>query len=93
VKEVAAMLKAIRAQEDRVAARQKAVQVSAKLKEMKVADAPALVVAGIEETLYYYVFPREHWRSLRTNNPWSASCATYDEERAPWERFRMGSRR
>jgi hypothetical protein len=23
----------------------------------------------IEETLYYYVFPREHWRSLRTNNP------------------------
>jgi hypothetical protein len=30
VKEVAAMLKAIRAQEDRVAARQKADQVSAK---------------------------------------------------------------
>jgi hypothetical protein len=28
-----------------------------------------LVVAGIEETLYYYAFPREHWRSLRTNNP------------------------
>ena len=35
----------------------------------EVADAAALVVAGIEETLYYYVFPREHWRSLRTNNP------------------------
>src|SRR5437660_961892 len=27
------------------------------------------VVAGIEETLYYYAFPREHWRCLRTNNP------------------------
>src|SRR6202047_1798138 len=69
VKEVAAMLKAIHAQEDRAAARQKAEQVVAKLKEMKLADAAALVVAGIEETLYYYTFPREHWRSLRTNNP------------------------
>lgn len=27
----------------------------------------ALMVAGIEETLYYYAFPREHWDSLRTN--------------------------
>jgi putative transposase len=27
------------------------------------------VRAGIEETLFYYLFPREHWRSLRTNNP------------------------
>jgi Transposase, Mutator family len=69
VKEVAAMLKAIHAQEDRAAARQKAEQVAAKLKEMKLADAAALVVAGIEETLYYYAFPREHWRCLRTNNP------------------------
>jgi transposase-like protein len=69
VKEVAAMLKAIHAQEDRAAARQKAEQVTAKLKEMKLADAAAIVAAGIEETLYYYTFPREHWRSLRTNNP------------------------
>jgi putative transposase len=28
-----------------------------------------LVVAGVEEALYYYAFPREHWRSLRTINP------------------------
>src|SRR6266481_72885 len=42
VKEVAAMLKAIHAQEDRAAARQKAE-----------------LVAGIEETLYYYAFPRD----------------------------------
>jgi putative transposase len=69
VKEVAAMLKAIHVQEDRAAARQKAEQVAAKLREMKLADAAALVVAGIEETLYYYAFPREHWRCLRTNNP------------------------
>ena len=51
VKEVAAMLKAIHAQEDRAAARQKAEQVAAKLKEMKLADAAALVLSGIEETL------------------------------------------
>ena len=69
VKEVAAMLKAIHAQEDRAAARQKAEQVAAKLKEMKLADAAEHVRTGIEETLYYYAFPREHWRSLRTNNP------------------------
>ena len=32
-------------------------------------DAAGLVLAGIDETLYYYVFPRERWRCLRTNNP------------------------
>ena len=69
VKEVAAMLKAIHAQEDRAAARQKAEQVTTKLQEMKLANAADLVRAGIEETLFYYAFPREHWRSLRTNNP------------------------
>jgi transposase-like protein len=69
VKEVAAMLKAIHAQEDRTAARQKAEQVTTKLQEMKLANAADLVRAGIEETLFYYAFPREHWRSLRTNNP------------------------
>jgi putative transposase len=68
-KEVAAKLKTIHAQADRVAARQKAEQVVAKLKEMKLTDAVALVVAGVEETLYCYAFPREQWRSLRTINP------------------------
>jgi putative transposase len=69
VREVAAMLKAIHAQEDREAARQKAPQVVAKLREMKLGKAAELVEAGIEETLSYYEFPREHWRCLRTNNP------------------------
>ena len=64
-KEVAAMLKAIHAQEDQAAARYKAEQVTTKLKEMKLANAADLVRAGIEETLFYYAFPREHWRSLR----------------------------
>jgi hypothetical protein len=43
----------------RAAARQKVEQVAAKLREMKLADAGALVVPGIEETWYYYAFPRE----------------------------------
>src|SRR6266849_2236655 len=60
VKEAAAMLKAIHAQEDRGATRQKAEQVVAKLKEMKLADAAEHVGIRIEEMLYYYAFPGEH---------------------------------
>ena len=69
VKQVAAMLKAIHAQEDGEAAKEKARLVAAKLREMKLAKAAEIVEAGIDETLSYYSFPSEHWRSLRTNNP------------------------
>jgi transposase-like protein len=69
VKEVAAMLKAIHAQEDRDAAREKARLVIEKLRAMKLRDAAELIEAGVEETLSYYAFPSEHWRCLRTNNP------------------------
>jgi transposase-like protein len=69
VAEVAAMLKAIHAQEDAAAARQKAQQVVGKLRKLKLAKAAELVAAGIGETLSDYEFPREHWRCLRTNNP------------------------
>jgi transposase-like protein len=69
VKEVAAMLKAIHAQEDATAAREKATQIIEKLKAMKLARAAEIVAEGVEETLSYYSFPSEHWRSLRTNNP------------------------
>jgi len=69
VREAAAMLKAIHAQEDREAARAKAAQVVAKLREMRLAGAADLLAAGVEETLSYYAFPSEHWRSIRTNNP------------------------
>jgi putative transposase len=68
-KEVAAMLKAIHAQEDREAARHKAKAVAEKLEALRLPKAAALVRDGIEETLAYMAFPREHWRSLRTNNP------------------------
>jgi len=69
VKEAAAMLKAIHAQEDRHAAKEKAAQVVEKLRAMKLAKAAEIVENGIEETLSYYALPPEHWRCLRTNNP------------------------
>jgi transposase-like protein len=69
VRPVAAMLKAIHASEDRASARTKVVQVVAKLREMKLPAAAALVATGCEETFSYYAFPSEHQRSLRTNNP------------------------
>ena len=62
------MLKAIHAQEDRQAAREKAAAVVAKLRTMKLPKASQAVAEGIEETLSYMSFPREHWTRLRTNN-------------------------
>ena len=66
---VAAMLKAIHAQEDRAAAEEKILAVVKKLREMKLNKASRLVEKGAHETLSYYAFPSQHWRSLRTNNP------------------------
>ena len=68
-RKVAAMLKAIHAQEDREAARVKVRMVTEKLKELKLGKAAALVEGGAEETFSYYDFPQTHWRSIRTNNP------------------------
>jgi transposase-like protein len=67
--EVTAMLKAIHAQEDRAAALAKGAAVVEKLEAMKLTKAAATVRDGLDETLSYMRFPREHWRSLRTNNP------------------------
>lgn len=69
VKDVAAMLKAIHAQEDREAAEEKVAAVVRKLKAMKLNQAAKIVEQGAAETLSYYDFPSQHWRSLRTNNP------------------------
>lgn len=69
VKDVAAMLKAIHAQEDRAAAEKKAGDVVEKLRTMKLAKAASMVEADAHETLSYYSFPSEHWRKIRTNNP------------------------
>ena len=69
VREVAAMLKAIHAQEDKQAATDKAHVVINKLKEMRLAKAAQIVEEGYLETLSYYAYPDTHWRQLRTNNP------------------------
>lgn len=69
VRAVAAMLKAIHAQEDRGAAKRKLEEVVEKLVTLRLDSAAKLVNDGGEETLRYYSFPSEHWRNLRTNNP------------------------
>lgn len=68
-REVAAMLKAIHAQEDKAAATAKGRDVVEKLRVMKLAKAADLVSESLEETLGYMKFPEEHWRRIRTNNP------------------------
>jgi transposase-like protein len=68
VKEVAAMLKAIHAQEDRAAALAKGVVIADKLEGMRLFKAARVLREGIAETLSYMSFPREHWTRLRTNN-------------------------
>lgn len=68
VKLVAAMLKAIHAQEDLASAKEKASAVVRKLREMKLPKAAEKVETGVEETLSYMHFPREHWMKIRTNN-------------------------
>ena len=69
VRRVAAMPKAIHAQESRSAAKAKAHDVVKKLKDMKLAAAAELAASGIDETLTYYAFPSQHWLKIRTNNP------------------------
>ena len=69
VKEIAAMLKAIHAQENREEAVKKAGSVAKKLEMMKLGKAARLLSEGIQETLSYYAFPAEHHRRIRTNNP------------------------
>lgn len=69
VKEVAAMVKAIHAQEDREAALKKASDVKAKLLVMGLKEAAKVMEEGVEETLTYMSFAQEHWTKIRTNNP------------------------
>ena len=62
------MLKAIHAQKDKAAARQKAALVAEKLRAMKLGRIASFVETSVEETLSYMDFPYEHWSRLRTNN-------------------------
>lgn len=67
-KAAAGMLKAIYAQESREAALSKAAMVADKLESMRLSKAAETLREGVEETLSYYYFPREHWIRIRTNN-------------------------
>ena len=68
-KEVALMLKAVHAQEDKEAARRKSAEVISKLRAQRLDKAARIVESGSDETLSYYDFPVAHWRHIRTNNP------------------------
>jgi transposase-like protein len=68
IPKVAAMLKAIHAQEDRKACIEKALQVADKLRQMKLTKAADLVANSIEDTLTYTLYPQPYWRRIRTNN-------------------------
>jgi putative transposase len=68
-KQVAAMLRAVHAQEDRKAAQVKAEAVVEKLTLMRLTTAAKMIREGTPETLSYMAFPREYWTRLRTNNP------------------------
>ena len=69
VKEIAAMLKAIHAQEDKDAALQKRDLVVEKLYKMKLRKASKHVAEDAAETLSYMNYPSTHWKKIRTNNP------------------------
>ena len=69
VRDIAKMLKAIHAQENRRAAAEKMAAVIAELKAMKLTKAAELLEESGHETLTYYGFPDSHWIKLRTNNP------------------------
>lgn len=67
-RKVAAMLKAIHAQESFDASMRKADDVAEELEKMRLREAARCVREGIVETLAYTRFPMEHWRRIRTNN-------------------------
>jgi len=62
-KEVALMLKAVHAQEDKEAARRKSVEVISKLRAQRLEKAARIVESGCDETLSYYDFPNDFPRS------------------------------
>ena len=69
LRKVAAMLKAIHAQESRKTAQEKTESVVEELRKMKLPNAAGILEEGIGETLTYYSYPDTHWRKIRTNNP------------------------
>lgn len=69
MRKVAAMRKAIHAQEERATAESKARDVVAKLSAASLRKAADLVERSVVEALSYYAFPEPHWRRIGTDNP------------------------
>lgn len=68
VREVSHMLKAIHAQESRVAVDRKARAIIDDLRTVRMNTAADLVERSVNETLTHYAFPDIHWKN-RANNP------------------------
>ena len=68
MKEVVPRLQAIHAMEDAEKAKAKAMEIIEWLRERKLNGAAKVLSEGIDESLIYHQFPREHHKSLRTNN-------------------------
>jgi hypothetical protein len=75
VRRVAAMLKAIHASEDVVAAPEKAIRVVEKLHGFRLTKAAELAEAGSRETLTYYTFPESTGGASAPTIRSSAFCA------------------
>ena len=69
IRKVAAMLKAINAQESRDAAKAKAKDVIEKLEAMRLKAAAQLVEKSIHKPFAYFDCPPKHWFKDKTNNP------------------------
>ena len=69
VRDIARMLKAIHAQEDRMAAAEKIEAMIAQLRAMLISKAADLPEEHGHETLSYRGYPDSHWLKLRTNKP------------------------
>jgi len=102
VREIAAMLKAIHAGEDIVAARQKAVQVIEKMRGLRLANAAELVATAVEETLAYYAAhpnqqsARTHSTRDQAENPrrrlvpgWAIGTQSRRSQAAPYSGHRL----
>lgn len=66
--EIIPMLRAIHEMENATEAKKKALNVVEQLKERKLSKAARILEGGIDETLTYHHYPREHHRSIRSNN-------------------------
>ena len=66
--EVAEMLKAIQAQDTRLSALEKTLDIAEKLRAMKLPKVADFILSTILETLTYFSFPISHRKRIRTNN-------------------------